>query len=131
MAGALGSIVAVVGILKSKWMTANMAHVPATLVALGISLMALVVPLRMLGSMPYADIKTGADALLGMMTGMTLLLSILKISNLTSGTFTLSGDLSKAASSLMALGTALTMLVIPIQILGKLPADQMAQGMNS
>lgn len=131
LAGALGSIVAVVGILKSKWMTANMAHVPATLVALGISLMALVVPLRMLGSMPYADIKTGADALLGMMTGMTLLLSILKISNLTSGTFTLSGDLSKAASSLMALGTALTMLVIPIQILGKLPADQMAQGMNS
>lgn len=131
LAGALGSIVAVVGILKSKWMTANMANVPATLVALGISLMALVVPLRMLGSMPYADIKTGADALLGMMTGMTLLLSILKISNLTSGTFTLSGDLSKAASSLMALGTALTMLVIPIQILGKLPADQMAQGMNS
>ncbi len=131
LAGALGSIVAVVAILKSKWMTANMAHVPATLVALGVSLMALVVPLRMLGSMPYADVKTGADALLGMMTGMTLLLSVLKVGNLTSGIFTLSGDLSKAASSLMALGTALTMLVIPIQILGKLPADQLAQGMDS
>lgn len=131
LAGALGSIVAVVAILKSKWMTANMAHVPATLVALGVSLMALVVPLRMLGSMPYADVKTGADALLGMMTGMTLLLSVLKVGNLTSGTFTLSGDLSKAASSLMALGTALTMLVIPIQILGKLPTDQLAQGMDS
>ena len=136
--GLAGALVAIVGsliVLKLPVLSGSLEHAGATLVGLGLGLMALVVPLKVLSDVPYDKLEKTAGVLFSLMLGVAAVMAVMKTNSIffkSSTTRLIEGNFDKMAGSLIALGLALSALVIPIKALGQsLTPDELKQGLLS
>ena len=122
LAGSLFAIGTSVGILKK--LSGSLVRVPATLLALGIALSALIIPVSVLGKMNYSQLEQGLKSTLEVLTAVTAALGIMQLTS----KVTEFDSLTKTASTLIALSVALNALIIPIRVFGQMRIGELIQG---
>lgn len=131
LAGALTSVVTAMIALKSPKLTGSLENVASSLIGLGLGLMALVVPVKVLSNIPYDNLKQATKTILELMAAITIVMTIMKTSSIFTKNFGFEGKFDKLASSLLAIGLSLSMIILPVKALGTMPYDQLEQGLNA
>lgn len=113
---ALGGVTAALKAIKSG----NMSGVAGSMIAMALALTMLYVPIRLFAKLDTDTLKHGgiavSVALLAMISAMTIMKSA-------------KGDLKGVAGSLLAMATALTLLIVPIKVLGGMNINSLAKGL--
>ena len=142
---AMGIISLVVGISAITGSIAAMKVVPgqlmsvaSSLIALGLAMSALILPIKLLGEMKANSLQQGlittAKLLIGVVASISALSIAMKGFVGISGKGMLAitqGSLAGVAKSLLALSISISLLVVPLRILGALPMKQITQGLIS
>lgn len=106
----------------------NMMGVAGSLLALAFGLNLLILPIKLLSKMNLGELKQGLIAVGIAMGEMAVALSILAAIN---GLFSKTGQsgMSGVARSLLSLSVAMTILVIPLKLLGTMDLASLAKGL--
>ena len=106
----------------------NMMGVAGSLLALAFGLNLLILPIKLLSKMNLGELKQGLIAMGIAMGEMAVALSILAAVN---GLFSETGQsgMSGVARSLLSLSVAMTILVIPLKLLGTMDLASLAKGL--
>jgi len=104
---------------------ADLKGAAATLVAMAAAIVLLMIPIQILGRTPDDVLTKGGNAV-GMIAGvLTGAISIMELANIHKS------SILGAAPTLLALAISITLLMIPIEILGRTPDDVLHQGGNA
>lgn len=97
----------------------DLTKVARVLIALGLSMIFIATAVKMLGAMSFEDAVLGVG-----MLGLILGELVIAVNNVTS-----SGNLDKVSRTLIALSTAIFLLIVPIIALAFLPEDEIKHGL--
>lgn len=97
----------------------DLTKVARVLIALGLSMIFIATAVKMLGAMSFEDAVLGVG-----MLGLILGELVIAVNNVTS-----SGNLDKVSRTLIALSTAIFLLIVPIIALAFLPEDEIRHGL--
>ena len=122
LAGSLLAIGTSVGVLKK--LSGSLVHVPASLLALGVALSSLIIPVSILGKMKYGQLEQGLKATLDVLIAVTAALGIMQMTS----KVTEFNSLERTASTLIALAVALNALIIPIRAFGQMRIGELLKG---
>lgn len=113
---ALGGVTAALKAIKSD----NMSGVAGSMIAMALALAMLYVPIRLFAKLDTDTLKHGGIAVSVALLAMTSAMTVMKSAK---------GDLKSVAGSVLAMATALTLLIIPIKVLGGLDMASLAKGL--
>lgn len=113
---ALGGVTAALKAIKSD----NMSGVAGSMIAMALALTMLYVPIRLFAKLDTDTLKHGGIAVSVALLAMTSAMTVMKSAK---------GDLKGVAGSVLAMATALTLLIIPIKVLGGLDMDSLGKGL--
>ena len=113
---ALGGVTAALKAIKSD----NMSGVAGSMIAMALALAMLYVPIRLFAKLDTDTLKHGGIAVSVALLAMTSAMTVMK---------TAKGDMKGVAGSVLAMATALTLLIIPIKVLGSLDMASLAKGL--
>ena len=113
---ALGGVTAALKAIKSD----NMSGVAGSMIAMALALAMLYVPIRLFAKLDTDTLKHGGIAVSVALLAMTSAMTVMKSAK---------GDLKGVAGSVLAMATALTLLIIPIKVLGGLDMASLAKGL--
>lgn len=98
----------------------NMTGVAISLIAMATALTRLIVPIKMLGSMDVNSLAKGLIGILVPLAAMGMVLSGLS-----------GGDYSGIGTNMIAMAAAMTLLVIPLKVLGSMDLASLAKGLGA
>ena len=113
---ALGGVTAALKAIKSD----NMSGVAGSMIAMALALAMLYVPIRLFAKLDTDTLKHGGIAVSVALLAMTSAMTVMKSAK---------GDLKGVAGSVLAMATALTLLIIPIKVLSGLDMASLAKGL--
>ena len=113
---ALGGVTAALKAIKSD----NMSGVAGSMIAMALALAMLYVPIRLFAKLDTDTLKHGGIAVSVALLAMTSAMTVMKSAK---------GDLKGVAGSVLAMATALTLLIIPIKVLGSMDLGSLATGL--
>lgn len=113
---ALGGVTAALKAIKSD----NMSGVAGSMIAMALALAMLYVPIRLFAKLDTDTLKHGGIAVSVALLAMTSAMTVMKSAK---------GDMKGVARSVLAMATALTLLIIPIKVLGGLDMASLAKGL--
>ena len=113
---ALGGVTAALKAIKSD----NMSGVAGSMIAMALALAMLYVPIRLFAKLDTDTLKHGGIAVSVALLAMTSAMTVMKSAK---------GDLKGIAGSVLAMATALTLLIIPIKVLGSMDLGLLATGL--
>lgn len=113
---ALGGVTAALKAIKSD----NMSGVAGSMIAMALALTMLYVPIRLFAKLDTDTLKQGGTAVGVALLAMTTAMTVMKSAK---------GDLKGVAGSLLAMATALTLLIVPIKVLGGMDVNSLAKGL--
>ena len=113
---ALSGVTAALKAIKSD----NMSGVAGSMIAMALALTMLYVPIRLFAKLDTDTLKHGGIAVSVALLAMTSAMTIMKSAK---------GDVKGVAGSILAMATALTLLIIPIKVLGKMDMNSLANGL--
>lgn len=113
---ALGGVTAALKAIKSD----NMSGVAGSMIAMALALAMLYVPIRLFAKLDTDTLEHGGIAVSVALLAMTSAMTVMKSAN---------GDMKGVAGSVLAMATALTLLIIPIKVLGSLDMASLAKGL--
>lgn len=113
---ALGGVTAALKAIKSD----NMSGVAGSMIAMALALTMLYVPIRLFAKLDTDTLKQGGIVVGVALLAMTAAMTVMKSAK---------GDLKGVAGSLLAMSTALTLLIVPIKVLGGLDMNSLAKGL--
>ena len=113
---ALGGVTAALKAIKSD----NMSGVAGSMIAMALALTMLYVPIRLFAKLDTDTLKHGGIAVSVALLAMTSAMTVMKSAK---------GDLKGIAGSVLAMATALTLLIIPIKMLGSMDLGLLATGL--
>ena len=132
----IGAITGSIAVMKV--VPGQLTSVASSLIAFGLAMSALILPIKLLGQMDANSLQQGLIATAELLGGVVASITLLSIA--TKG-FAVSGknnmfaqtqaSLVGLAKSLFALSVSISLLVVPLRILGGLPMDQIRQGLIS
>ena len=121
-----------------KVIPGQLSGVASSLIAFGLALSALILPIKILGEMDPKDLQQGLITTAKLLVGVVASISGMAIAmkgfaGITSkGMLAITqGSLAGLAKSLLALSVSISLLVVPLRILGALPIEQITQGLIS
>ena len=132
----IGAITGSIAVMKA--VPGQLSSVASSLIAFGLALSALILPIKILGEMDSKDLQQGLITTAKLLVGVVA--SISGISIAMKGFAGISGkgmmaitqgSLAGLAKSLLALSISISLLVVPLRILGGLPMEQITQGLIS
>lgn len=132
----IGAITGSIAVMKA--VPGRLSSVASSLIAFGLALSALILPIKILGEMDSKDLQQGLITTAKLLVGVVA--SISGISIAMKGFAGISGkgmmaitqgSLAGLAKSLLALSISISLLVVPLRILGALPIEQIRQGLIS
>lgn len=132
----IGAITGSISVMKA--VPGRLSSVASSLIAFGLALSALILPIKILGEMDSKDLQQGLITTAKLLVGVVA--SISGISIAMKGFAGISGkgmmaitqgSLAGLAKSLLALSISISLLVVPLRILGGLPMEQITQGLIS
>lgn len=140
--GIASLIIGIVAITRSiavmKVVPGQLSSVASSLIAFGLALSALILPIKILGEMDTEDLQQGLITTAKLLVGVVASISGMSIAMKgfagISGKGMLAitqGSLAGLAKSLLALSISISLLVVPLRILGALPIEQIQQGLIS
>mgnify|MGYP002750154510 FL=1 len=113
---ALSGVTAALKAIKSD----NMSGVAGSMIAMALALTMLYVPIRLFAKLDTATLKHGGIAVGVALLAMTSAMTVMKSAK---------GDLKGVAGSVLAMATALTLLIIPIKVLGGMDINSLGNGL--
>lgn len=113
---ALGGVTAALKAIKSD----NMSGVARSMIAMAVALTMLYVPIRLFSSLDTETFKSGSIRVGIALAALTAALSVMKA---------VKGDMSGVAGTFLAMTTALTLLIVPIKILGGMNIGELCNGL--
>lgn len=132
----IGVITGSIAVMKA--VPGQLTSVASSLIAFGLAMSALILPIKLLGEMKADSLQQGLIATAELLGGVVASITLLSIA--TKG-FAVSGknnmfaqtqaSLVGLAKSLFALSVSISLLVVPLRILGGLPMEQIRQGLIS
>lgn len=132
----IGAITGSIAVMKV--VPGQLTSVASSLIAFGLAMSALILPIKLLGEMKADSLQQGLIATAELLGGVVASITLLSIA--TKG-FAVSGknnmfaqtqaSLVGLAKSLFALSVSISLLVVPLRILGGLPMEQIRQGLIS
>lgn len=126
LTGVLGGVTAMLKAIKDVKITekglsaGSMEGVAKSFIAMAVALTMLYVPIRLFSSLDTETFKTGSIRVGIALAALTAALSVMKA---------VKGDMSGVAGTFLAMTTALTLLVVPIKILGSMNFDALCNGL--
>ncbi len=132
----IGAITGSIAVMKA--VPGRLSSVASSLIAFGLALSALILPIKLLGEMDAKDLQQGlittAKLLVGVVASISGMSTAMKGFAGISGKGMMAitqGSLAGLAKSLLALSISISLLVVPLRILGALPIEQIRQGLIS
>lgn len=132
----IGAITGSIAVMKV--VPGQLTSVASSLIAFGLAMSALILPIKILGEMDSKDLQQGLITTAKLLGGVVASITLLSIA--TKG-FAVSGknnmfaqtqaSLAGLAKSLLALSISISLLVVPLRILGSLPFPEIKQGLIS
>nr|DAH30831.1 MAG TPA: tail tape measure [Caudoviricetes sp.] len=132
----IGAITGSIAVMKV--VPGQLTSVASSLIAFGLAMSALILPIKILGEMKANSLQQGLITTAELLGGVVASITLLSIA--TKG-FAASGknnmfaqtqaSLAGMAKSLLALSISISLLVVPLRILGALPMKQIKQGLIS
>lgn len=113
---ALGGVTAALKAIKSD----NMSGVARSMIAMAVALTMLYMPIRLFSSLDTETLKSGSIRVGIALAALTAALSVMKA---------VKGDMSGVAGTFLAMATALTLLIVPIKILGGMNIGELCNGL--
>lgn len=126
LTGVLGGVTAMLKAIKDIKITekglsaGSMEGVAKSFIAMAVALTMLYVPIRLFSSLDTETLKTGSIRVGIALAALTAALSVMKA---------IKGDMSGVAGTFLAMATALTLLVVPIKILGGMNIGELCNGL--
>lgn len=114
---ALSGVTAALKAIKSD----NMSGVAGSMIAMAVALTMLYVPIRLFAKLDTDTLKHGGIAVSVALLAMTSAMTVMKSAK---------GDMKGVAGSVLAMATALTLLIIPIKVLGSMDMNSLAKGLT-
>lgn len=132
----IGAITGSIAVMKA--VPGRLSSVASSLIAFGLALSALILPIKILGKMDSKDLQQGLITTAKLLVGVVASISGMSIAMKgfagISGKGMMAitqGSLAGLAKSLLALSISISLLVVPLRILGALPIEQIRQGLIS
>lgn len=132
----IGAITGSIAVMKA--VPGQLSSVASSLITFGLALSALILPIKILGEMDTKDLQQGLITTAKLLVGVVASISGMSIAMKgfagISGKGMLAitqGSLAGLAKSLLALSVSISLLVVPLRILGALPIEQIRQGLIS
>lgn len=132
----IGAITGSIAVMKA--VPGQLTSVASSLIAFGLAMSALILPIKLLGQMDANSLQQGLTTTAKLLVGVVASISGLSIAMKgfagISGKGMLAitqGSLAGLAKSLLALSISISLLVVPLRILGALPMEQITQGLVS
>lgn len=132
----IGAITGSIAVMKA--VPGQLTSVASSLIAFGLAMSALILPIKILGEMDPKFLEQGLTTTAKLLVGVVASISGLSIAMKgfagISGKGMLAitqGSLAGLAKSLLALSISISLLVVPLRILGALPMEQITQGLIS
>ena len=132
----IGAITGSIAVMKA--VPGRLSSVASSLIAFGLALSALILPIKLLGEMDAKDLQQGLITTAKLFVGVVASISGMSIAMKgfagISGKGMMAitqGSLAGLAKSLLALSISISLLVVPLRILGALPIEQIRQGLIS
>lgn len=132
----IGAITGSIAVMKA--VPGRLSSVASSLIAFGLALSALILPIKILGEMDDKDLQQGLITTAKLLVGVVASISGMSIAMKGfagisgKGMMTITqGSLAGLAKSLLALSVSISLLVVPLRILGALPIEQIRQGLIS
>ena len=113
---ALSGVTAALKAIKSD----NMSGVAGSMIAMALALTMLYVPIRLFAKLDTDTLKHGGIAVSVALLAMTSAMTVMKSAK---------GNVKGVAGSVLAMATALTLLIIPIKVLGEMDMNSLANGL--
>lgn len=114
---ALSGVIAALKAIKSN----NMSGVAGSMIAIALALTMLYIPIRLFAKLDTDTLKHGGIAVSVALLAMTSAMTVMKSAK---------GDMKGVAGSVLAMATALALLIIPIKVLGSMDMDSLAKGLT-
>lgn len=114
---ALSGVTAALKAIKSD----NMSGVAGSMIAMALALTMLYVPIRLFAKLDTDTLKHGGIAVSVALLAITSAMTVMKSAQ---------GDMKGVAGSVLAMATALTLLIIPIKVLGSMDMNSLAKGLT-
>lgn len=114
---ALSGVTAALKAIKSD----NMSGVAGSMIAMALSLTMLYVPIRLFANLDTDTLKHGGIAVSVALLAITSAMTVMKSAK---------GDMKGVAGSVLAMATSLTLLIIPIKVLGGMDMNSLAKGLT-
>ena len=114
---ALSGVTAALKAIKSD----NMSGVAGSMIAMALALTMLYVPIRLFAKLDTDTLKHGGIAVSVALLAMTSAMTVMKSAK---------GDMKGVAGSVLAMASALTLLIIPIKVLGGMDMNSLAKGLT-
>lgn len=114
---ALSGVTAALKAIKSN----NMSGVAGSMIAIALALTMLYIPIRLFAKLDTDTLKHGGIAVSVALLAMTSAMTVMKSAK---------GDMKGVAGSVLAMATALALLIIPIKVLGSMDMDSLAKGLT-
>lgn len=114
---ALSGVTAALKAIKSD----NMSGVAGSMIAMALALTMLYVPIRLFAKLDTDTLKHGGIAVGVALLAITSAMTVMKSAQ---------GDMKGVAGSVLAMATALTLLIIPIKVLGSMDMNSLAKGLT-
>lgn len=127
LAVVLGGITAILKSIKNVKITekglsaGSMEGVAKSMIAMAVALTMLYVPIRLFSNLDTDTFESGSVRVGIALAALTAALSVMKA---------VKGDMSGIAGTILVMTTALTLLVIPIKILGSMDIDSLCNGLT-
>lgn len=113
----LSGVTAALKAIKSD----NMSGVAGSMIAMALALTMLYVPIRLFAKLDTDTLKHGGIAVSVALLAITAAMTVMKSAQ---------GDMKGVAGSVLAMATALTLLIIPIKVLGSMDMNSLAKGLT-
>lgn len=114
---ALSGVTAALKAIKSD----NMSGVAGSMIAMALALTMLYVPIRLFAKLDTDTLKHGGIAVSVALLAITSAMTVMKSAK---------GDMKGVAGSVLAMASALTLLIIPIKVLGSMDMNSLAKGLT-
>lgn len=114
---ALSGVTAALKAIKSD----NMSGVAGSMIAMALALTMLYVPIRLFAKLDTDTLKHGGIAVSVALLAMTSAMTVMKSAK---------GDMKGVAGSVLAMASALSLLMIPIKVLGGMDMNSLAKGLT-
>lgn len=114
---ALSGVTAALKAIKSD----NMSGVAGSMIAMALALTMLYIPIKLFAKLDTDTLKHGGIAVSVALLAITSAMTVMKSAK---------GDMKGVAGSVLAMATALTLLIIPIKVLGSMDMNSLAKGLT-